>query len=266
MRYNYDTKDFQVAHKLNNEILTFDDYKDQFHIVYEFLLFIEGDLEYVVENKKYKLEPYDLLLIKPGQHYYINFYSTGKYERCVITFDKSLVPLHIANSFNNKEQKLQIKDTPLIEIFNRFDIYRQTFDGEDLYEVSRGLLTELIIYFNKYASDLIEDSPNRFVNPIIHNILDYISLNIDKDLSISNISKHFNVSSSYLCNAFKESMQTSISKYIRSKRIILAHSYILRGEKPTEVYEKCGFIDYSTFYRSYQKVMGFPPSKKVELF
>ena len=51
MRYNYDTKDFQVAHKLNNEILTFDDYKDQFHIVYEFLLFIEGDLEYVVENK-----------------------------------------------------------------------------------------------------------------------------------------------------------------------------------------------------------------------
>ena len=67
MRYNYDTKDFQVAHKLNNEILTFDDYKDQFHIVYEFLLFIEGDLEYVVENKKYKLEPYDLLLIKKIQ-------------------------------------------------------------------------------------------------------------------------------------------------------------------------------------------------------
>ena len=80
MRYNYDTKDFQVAHKLNNEILTFDDYKDQFHIVYEFLLFIEGDLEYVVENKKYKLEPYDLLLIKPGQHHYINFYSTGNQE------------------------------------------------------------------------------------------------------------------------------------------------------------------------------------------
>ena len=38
MRYNYDTKDFQVAHKLNNEILTFDDYKDHFHIVYEFML------------------------------------------------------------------------------------------------------------------------------------------------------------------------------------------------------------------------------------
>ena len=266
MRYNYDTKDFQVAHKLNNEILTFDDYKDQFHIVYEFMLFIEGDLEYVVENKKYKLEPYDLLLIKPGQHHYINFFSTGKYERFVFTFDKSLVPLHIANSFNKKEQILQIKDTPLMELFNRFDIYRQTFDSEDLYEVSRGLITELIIYFNKYASDLIDDTPNRFVNPIIHDILDYISLNIDKDLSIENISKLFNISSSYLCKTFKECMQTNISKYIRSKRIILAHSYILRGEKPTEVYEKCGFIDYSTFYRSYQKIMGFPPSKKIELF
>ena len=50
-----------------------------------------------------------------------------------------------------------------MELFNRFDIYRQTFDSEDLYEVSRGLITELIIYFNKYASDLIDDTPNRFV-------------------------------------------------------------------------------------------------------
>lgn len=266
MRYNYDTKDFQVAHKLNNEILTFDDYKEHFHIVYEFMLFIEGDLEYVIENKKYKLEPYDLLLIKPGQHHYINFLSTGKYERFVITFDKSLVPLHIANSFSKKEQILSVKGTPLMGLFDRFDTYRKTFDGEDLYEVSKGLITELIIYFNKYASDLIEETPNRFVNPIIHDILTYIALNIDGDLSIDSISKHFNISSSYLCNTFKESMQINISKYIRSKRVILAHSYILRGEKPTEVFEKCGFIDYSTFYRSYQKIMGFPPSKKVELF
>ncbi len=266
MRYNYDTKDFQVAHKLNKEIITFDDYKEHFHIVYEFLLFINGNLEYVIENQKYKLKPYDLLLIKPGQHHYVNFQSTGLYERFVINFEKSLVPLHIAASFNQKEQCISIKDTPLLELFDRFDLYRETFDGEDLYEVSKGLITEIIIYFNKFAPDLKDVSLKQYVNPIIHEVINYISLNIDKDLSIKTICNHFNVSQSYLCNTFRESMQVNISKYIRSKRVILAHSYILRGEKPTEVYEKCGFVDYSTFYRSYQKIMGFPPSKKVDSF
>ncbi len=265
MKYYFDSKDFQVAHKRSESILTYDDFKEHFHIVYEFMLFIEGDLEYIVENKKYKLKPYDLLLIKPGQHHYINFFSTGAYERFVINFQKSLVPLHLLNSFNNKEQILSVKDTPLMDLFNRFDIYRQTFDGQDLYEVSKGLITEIIIYFNKYASDLI-DAPGEIANPIIHDILTYISINIDKDLSIDTISKHFSISSSYLCNIFKENMQVSISKYIRSKRIILAHSYLVRGEKPTDIYEKCGFVDYSTFYRSYQKIMGFPPSKKVDNF
>ena len=76
-----------------------------------------------------------------------------------------------------------------MELFDRFDTYRKTFDDEDLYEVSKGLIKELIIYFNKYASDLIEETPNRFVNPIIHDILTYIAFNIDGDLSIDLIKK-----------------------------------------------------------------------------
>ena len=35
------------------------------------------------------------------------------------------------------------------DIFKRLDNYRTEFDGESLYEISKCLLTELIIYFNK---------------------------------------------------------------------------------------------------------------------
>ena len=266
MRYNFDTKDFQIAHKYNPEILTFDDYKEHFHVGYEFLFFIEGNLEYVIENKKYQLKPHDLLLIKPGQHHYVNFYSTGTYERFVITFEKSLIPLNILSSFNNKSQCLSLKDTPLLDIFKRLDNYRDTFDGDELYELAKGALTELIIYYNKYAPEEIDGQKQQIVNPIIGSILNYISLHIDEDLSIPVLAKQFGISQSYLCSSFKECMQTNISKYIRSKRIVLAHSYIQRGERPSEVYIKCGFNDYSTFYRSFQKIMGYPPSKKVDTF
>ena len=262
MRYNFDTKDFQIAHKLNDKIILFDDYKEHFHIGYEFLLFIDGDLEYVIENQKYILKPFDLLLIKPGQHHYVNFNSTGRYERFVITFEKSLVPLHISTSFNNKEQCISIINTPIADIFERLDNCRKEFDGETLYEISKCLLTELIIYFNKYAKDTKSEKNNTIVNSIINDVINYISLNIEKELSIKHLAEKFNVSSSYLCAAFKETMQTNISRYIRSKRVILAQSYIEHGEKPTEVFIKCGFGDYSTFYRSYTKIIGYPPSKK----
>lgn len=39
-----------------------------------------------------------------------------------------------------------------------------------------------------------------------------------------------------------------------------AHQHITKGMKPTKVAEMYGYSDYSTFYRTYLSVMGFPPS------
>jgi AraC-like DNA-binding protein len=42
----------------------------------------------------------------------------------------------------------------------------------------------------------------------------------------------------------------------------MAQREISFGAKPTDVYVKCGFSDYSTFYRAYKNQFGKPPSEK----
>ena len=43
------------------------------------------------------------------------------------------------------------------------------------------------------------------------------------------------------------------------KKIIAAHQMILAGEKKSAVAEMFDFKDYSTFYRSYVKIIGHAP-------
>ena len=55
-------------------------------------------------------------------------------------------------------------------------------------------------------------------------------------------------------------MKVPIGQYIRNKKIMIAYSLIQKGLKPTQVAENIGFLDYSTFYRTYVKVVGASPS------
>jgi AraC-like DNA-binding protein len=36
------------------------------------------------------------------------------------------------------------------------------------------------------------------------------------------------------------------------------------GAKPSEIYLKAGFEDYTSFYRSFKKFFGFPPSNALQ--
>lgn len=69
------------------------------------------------------------------------------------------------------------------------------------------------------------------------------------------------MSLSSLCHFFKEDFGISVKKYIIQKRMIGAHQAILDGGSSKDISILFGFNDYSTFYRSYQKYYGYPPSE-----
>lgn len=55
-------------------------------------------------------------------------------------------------------------------------------------------------------------------------------------------------------------MNIPIRKYVIKKRLILAHSKILKGELSSVAAIECGFNDYSGFYRQYKKMYDITPS------
>ena len=74
------------------------------------------------------------------------------------------------------------------------------------------------------------------------------------------------VSTSQLCRRFKKATGSTVGNYITTKRLLLAQKLLSVGEKPVAVYKRCGFNNYSTFYRAYVRYFGHSPKSETDDF
>ena len=85
------------------------------------------------------------------------------------------------------------------------------------------------------------------------NIIHYINNHITEDINIDTLASSLYLSRSRLMHFFKEKTGTSIGQYIANKRLILARHLIENGCNRTEACFQCGYKNYSTFTRAYNK-------------
>ncbi len=91
-------------------------------------------------------------------------------------------------------------------------------------------------------------------------MLSYIDSHLGAEkLSSALLSKKFYMSETELNRSFKKSTGLPVGKYINIKRLILARELLKKGMPANEVSLRCGFNDYSTFFRAYKKQFGANP-------
>ena len=99
------------------------------------------------------------------------------------------------------------------------------------------------------------------INPIITDAIKYIDNNFTRITSIEDLANALYLSKSYLFYCFKKYLDISPMQYVRSKQLVYARQLIREGVRPTEINEKCGIPEYTTFFRLYKKKFGVSPSK-----
>ena len=97
---------------------------------------------------------------------------------------------------------------------------------------------------------------------IAEEAVSYVNANILGDISVSTLAERFFMSGPQFCKLFKEATGASPWKYITAKRLLEAGNMIAEGTPAWEAAERCGFGDYSSFYRAYVKRFGTTPKKK----
>ena len=240
------------------------------HTVYEFYYFISGKGIFHIEGTDYKLTPGDILIMADTESHYVEISPDVPYERCVMQFDKKIIDRvdkegKLLNAFTNREPgqnnlftRKDFDNNLYLSLINNF-FARESLDDVHVLTNFYALLNELSKAFsNKEANK--NSSSGTLPNKIIH----YISNNLSQPFTLDDICREFFISKAYLCRLFKNSIGCSVLQYITSKRMILANKLIDSGLKPTEVYTKCGFYDYSSFYRVYKKYYQYSPSERKE--
>ncbi len=253
--FTFTFQNIDFSHKLDYASSPKDEYDKHMHPFVEILYFVSGDAQYSVEGEKRKLYPGECVLIQPGKFHFAEVNQTILYERYVLKFPESLVPEHVKKILFHRSPFFRLTQEQ-IAIFKCLDNYYAMMNDDDMYLICVSKLWELFALLNNIkATNDDSDSAS-----VVSKIVRYIEMHLENNLTLAKMSEDLSYSESYISNSFKKEMHIPIMRYIRSKKIIHAHSLIQNGEKPQAVSEKLNFNDYSTFYRQYLKVIGVSPS------
>ena len=233
---------------------------NEIHPYHEILFFIDGNATFLSENFKEELKP-NILLIIPKAHYH-NFQikNPTSYTRLVLNFpDMDILDDLLSHTMSEIKiiQNINKNTYPILK--RMCDVIQSEQKDEAavfLYGSFLSLNSE--IYFDKKNTT----SPlERERELLISKCLQYLDIHLANTIHIHDIAKEMNVSVSTLFHCFKKEMDISLHKYLIEKRMIYAHKLISEGKNPTKIYMECGYNDYSSFYKAYIKIFGFPPSK-----
>lgn len=252
--FKFEYKDIDFSYKIDRASDPADNYQRHMHYFNELIFFIDGDVKYTVESNTVQLRKGDLIFIPSGKYHFATVGQEAIYERYVLKFSDSVMPpflrekMHASNCFFGNHKELQPQ-------FDQLDSYYNNFSDEELYTLFVCEIIKTMVLLCKNPTDV-----RRQYNNMLSPILRYIDENIQNSITLDELSEYFHFSKSYISNEFKKYIKMPLMQYIRTKKIIAAHNMLLTGRKKYEVAELFGFEDYSTFYRTYVKVMGFPPA------
>ena len=253
--FSYTNEDIDFAHKQDYASSPKDEYGKHMHYFYELVYFIQGDVDYTIEDETRHLESGDIAFIKPGQFHFATVNRKKIYERYVVKFPEEALPPFLLERVKELEKFYPVCSTQEY-LFKQLDYVYEHYDGEEISLLFLSKLEELLINLSKLGN---QDTQEK--DPRISRITTYIEEHIKEKMTLKEIAQDLGYSESYLSAIFRDKMKISLMQYIRSKKVIAARTFIINGSKPQEVSDFFGFSDYSTFYRSYIKVSGYPPNK-----
>ena len=242
------------------------DFEMHTHDRCELYLFLSGKGSFWVEGNRYPLTSGDILLLRPFESHSIAIDPSVPYERVALHFHPSLIDEEdkeyglLMSAFydrgagkNNLLHASDFDSDFVMTCFRRMKVRENNIKLNNMTHLYP-LLYE--IYRTRSQK---KDEPITEDEPLSYQILQHINQHITDPLSLDDICKEFYISKSQLCRIFKKSVGSTVWNYITVKRLMIAIQQLSQGESPSVVCTRCGFSDYSVFWRAYRAQFGVSP-------
>lgn len=267
----YLQKHYKLFHLKDSEQREF---SYHYHDFDKLICFLGGKVDYMIEGKKYELEPYDFLLVNRNEIHKPMVDFTVPYERIILYIEHEFLEQYREEEYDlttcfakTGEEQTNVVRFPavvtrqLCDMLIKMEVCNQSEPyAKELYEEL--LFLEFIILFNGACVEH-EYAYHRTAkyNKKVIDMIQYINENLSEELSIDRLADSFFMSKYHMMRRFKEETGYSIHQYITEKRVLAAKAMIQEGMSANAAAIECGFKDYSTFARAFYKCVGRMPSE-----
>ena len=128
-----------------------------------------------------------------------------------------------------------------------------------------GTLEELLQRFRVLFGSLLDvlggSSISVAYSPLVKKAVEYILNNYHRNISLSEVSEHVNVSPQYLSKLFKEECKKGFVSYLNNIRIEQAKRMLEEGAELKDLAHKLGFNNYTYFFTVFKEVTGVTPQQ-----
>jgi len=242
------------------------------HNGYEIYYFIQGNINFYVEDNCYLPQSGDLALLPPNCAHRIVSLDDNSYKRITINIKESFLK-RISTAITDLSacfpSEMSSKWVPIhlqLEAREHFVSLAKALEnslqneeyGADI--MTQIYLSQLLLLLNKcYQQNY--PAKNNIMPNLVKDTMKYIQENVCRDITMGDLAKHFYRNPTYISRIFKKHIGLTLREYMLDYRIEYAKKMLCSGHSVSEACYESGFHDYSNFIRSFKKMVGMPPGK-----
>ena len=259
------TRDFYIEKHTNKKPMS----DMHHHAAYELYYTIEGERDYFVGDRHFKLTKQDLLFIPSGMLHrtagkgatrFLVYFSRSFMERffCAETLD-GLLPAEpfVFSSRDKLNERIQGLLSDLLLEFNEQEQSSEKPDKLKLSGILFYLLLTLATEENLHVPTAEQDR--------LSHVLRYINTNFATIENLEEVADEFFISKYHLCHMFKQHLGVPLVTYLNTIRIRAACKLIKEGKLSTaEIAAACGFHSTSYFCKVFKDEKGRSPGKYLK--
>lgn len=250
---------------------------------FEIIIGINGTAYIQQDKEKYEVTPGKVLLLYPGlihkgyspssagtSFYWLHFLCKDEFS--ILQEKEALIelsPLQTNPYFSKVAESLSIPtffsvdniDKIIIQFRQLLHITQSSYYTKLAADYLATLimieLTQQVIGNTFNVVDGTDINNKKFIN-----ILEWIRINLQKDLSVKEIAERFNFNEDYLTRLFKKHLGVSTLKYVNGMRVAKAKELLTQSEESIkEIAYSCGFKDDKYFMKLFKEYENLTPTE-----